>query len=624
MSRTPSHGCELARFVRIGLDCVGQSRCRRFLARSRCGHGALQRREKTGGAVGMRFASTAVVLSRVRLSSVALLPALVACTAELDRDPPVLLTLDSGKTDAIDRVTDRGALTFDEARTGAFTEDLEFHGYRLSARAGAELRLGITQRGTARALDTTLFVFGPAIDGRFGTEAIAFDDDGGWGRQSRLSDLVLDEGGEYLVVVGTHDARGRGHYRLQATCRSEDCSALGPVDECHPFVGHRILDCVDAQVADAQGDPESPPLDRVDALELCTEGEALGPMFDELCVDPSLPFCSAGFDAFAQSMGPVCREALEPFAVQCVFGETFRAALRSPDLVVGDRRVLRVDDVRTELEAAQVVAALVAVGHDDVTTLEGAFARADRGEIQRAELWDRTSARPYVVYEFGAGDTSVGAFFALESADAVAVISDGFLERCSVAPGLQGGDCRQDEDCSIGSCVGRSEPGGIGRCTELDGFGEFAECSVEQPCDFADGLVCAGLTRGDQGFCLPAWMRGNFGEHQLELPVPEGGLVRTVDAYGLATVDMDVELELRLSTSTSARLRIVLTNPAGVEVLVFDGQPEGGWLALSGPILGFSGDESVNGPWTLRIEDTAGGATSVLHDWTLRLGSRWD
>ena len=44
-------------------------------------------------------------------------------------------------------------------------------------------------------------------------------------------------------------------------------------------------------------------------------------------------------------------------------------------------------------------------------------------------------------------------------------------------------------------------------------------------------------------------------------------------------------------------------------------------------MLGFSGDEQVNGAWTLTVTDTTPGsatADAVLTRWSLLVGSRWD
>jgi subtilisin-like proprotein convertase family protein len=161
----------------------------------------------------------------------------------------------------------------------------------------------------------------------------------------------------------------------------------------------------------------------------------------------------------------------------------------------------------------------------------------------------------------------------------------------------------------------------------LSGFGEQSSCHTDEPCDISQGLVCAGLSFGDEGICFPAWMRGNFAEADLELDVPDGddeGITRTVMVYGLASVDMDVQLDLAVSHPDQSELRVTLTNPAGTEVTVFDGETGPGSLVFDGPVFGFSGDEGINGPWTLRVVDTTPGGSGTLHHWTLRLGSRFD
>jgi len=40
--------------------------------------------------------------------------------------------------------------------------------------------------------------------------------------------------------------------------------------------------------------------------------------------------------------------------------------------------------------------------------------------------------------------------------------------------------------------------------------------------------------------------------------------------------------------------------------------------------VGFSGDESVNGTWQLRVIDTRRGTVGTLERWSLVVGSRWD
>ncbi len=469
--------------------------------------------------------------------------ALFACATD-DADDAATPDLGGGKADATDRVIDRGALALETASTGAFTEDLQFDGYRLAVRDGAVVRIEITHAGTASKLDTTLFVYGPCDADGCGTEALAFDDDSGWSRHSRLRGLELD-GGEYLVVVGTHDARGRGHYRLLTTCENDACEPLPP----------------------------------------------------------------------------------EPAA--CVFGDTYRDHFHSDALATTRRRVIDSPAGLTPIEQQQIIgAAQASAAGDSVQTLADAFDTADQGEFNQVELWDRTSNTAYVIYEFGAGDTSVGAYFVYGTTQRVAVIGDGDLQECSAAAGAAGNDCEADAECSVGTCVGRSDASGAGRCTDLTGFGESTACSATQPCDLAQGLACAGLTRGDEGLCQPAWMFDSFGELESGTPVPDGdaaGAVRTVDVHGLATVDTDVSLRLWVSHDVPSQLTATLVNPAGTEVVVFDGaSSSANELSIDGPVAGFSGDESVNGTWTLRVVDSVSGSAGTIERWTLSLGSRMD
>ncbi|HWB76057.1 MAG TPA: proprotein convertase P-domain-containing protein [Nannocystaceae bacterium] len=469
--------------------------------------------------------------------------ALFACVTD-DADDAVTPDLGGGKADATDHVTERGALSFAAPSTGAFGEDLQFDGYRLAVRDGAEVRLEVTHAGTASKLDTTMFVYGPCDGDRCGTEAIAFDDDSGWSKHSRLRGLEL-AGGEYLVVIGTHDARGRGNYRLVTTCENDACEPLPP----------------------------------------------------------------------------------EPAA--CVFGDTYRDHFHSPALATTRRRVIDSSTTLTAIEQQQIIgAAQASAAGDSVQTIADAFDAADEGEFNQVELWDRTSNRAYVIYEFGAGDTSVGAYFVYGTTQRVAVIGDGDLEECSAAAGVAGDDCTQDTECEVGSCVGRSDASGIGRCTDLTGFGESTPCSASAPCDLAQGMACAGLTRGDEGLCQPAWMFGNYGELESGVAVPDGavaGATRTVDVHGLGTVDTDVSLRLWVSHDAPSQLTATLVNPAGTEVVVFDGATaNANELSIDGPVLGFSGDESVNGTWTLRVVDDVAGSTGTIERWTLSIASRLD
>jgi len=84
--------------------------------------------------------------------------------------------------------------------------------------------------------------------------------------------------------------------------------------------------------------------------------------------------------------------------------------------------------------------------------------------------------------------------------------------------------------------------------------------------------------------------------------------------------------------STASEEPSTPTGPDGSIEVVFDGSDpqdlaglgeHGGWVHLSLPCF-FSGDESVNGAWTLRVIVRFPGQGGRLHGWELLLRSRWD
>jgi hypothetical protein len=439
---------------------------------------------------------------------------------------------------------------------------------------------------------------------------------------SRLRNLELVEGGRYLVVVGTHDGRGRGSYRLLAHCADELCFPH-PLPFCHPVLADRIRTCIDDQLAD----PESG-LSPGDALQACgSEGDILGPARDQVCEAGPAPFCSLSFELFFNDQAYLCQDELfhEVRARTCTFGSTFPDLRRSGHIHILEDRLTTSAAGLSALEQAQVVAAVNSSGAGaEATTADEAYAIADAGQIRLLRLWDASHRRAFAAVELGRGDTSVGQLFAGGSVEVVATINDSSLDDCGVLPGPEGRDCRVDGDCAVGRCFGQGETGELGKCVNL-----AADPDDGQPCsahlDCAAGLLCAGLSREADGLCLPAWMRSRF-EERPHLELADAATTTTeLEVYGLATVDMDVFLEAEIEHAQPRDLRVTLTNPAGNEVLVLEGAAgEGGALEIDDPIVGFSGDEQVNGRWTLTVTDRTSGAAGRLDRWALRIGSRFD
>ncbi len=165
--------------------------------------------------------------------------ALVGCGESQD-EPEATKTGEAIEPNLVGGKADSGASIFtmgelglgeDGAQRNEFTRDGAFHAYELTVAAGAQVTLEVSQKGTTRSIDPTMYVFGPQDDdGRFGA-FIGFDDDDGWGLYPRLRDLTLEEGGTYLVIIGTFNGRDRGNYRVEGVCENGACTAPEPVED---------------------------------------------------------------------------------------------------------------------------------------------------------------------------------------------------------------------------------------------------------------------------------------------------------------------------------------------------------------------------------------------------------
>jgi hypothetical protein len=74
--------------------------------------------------------------------------------------------------------------------------------------------------------------------------------------------------------------------------------------ECVPALRAGMRECVDAQLVDA-------PMSIDDAIAICTDAEAVGPVFDEICAGPlGAPFCDLAYEQFFTIHVPPCADAL--------------------------------------------------------------------------------------------------------------------------------------------------------------------------------------------------------------------------------------------------------------------------------------------------------------------------
>jgi len=211
-----------------------------------------------------------------------------------------------------------------------------------------------------------------------------------------------------------------------------------------------------------------------------------------------------------------------------------------------------------------------------------------------------------------------------------------FLQRRSTLDcrAAAGQDCRDDAACQPGlRCIGVPGDGSsnLGVCQDLTRVrGEGEPCASYGDCEpFSTQLLCAGgggYGGARTGSCVSAWM-GNTYEVAAGVAIPDGrgSAASSVVVRGLATVPTDLSIQPMITHGRKADLRITLVNPTGTATVIFDREGSGWWIPGDRiHVTNFPSDESVNGRWTLRVEDRAAGVAGTLDAWSMDVISRWD
>ncbi|MFK7987127.1 MAG: hypothetical protein AB8I08_13970 [Sandaracinaceae bacterium] len=147
------------------------------------------------------------------------------------------------KTDGFSSI-EASHLNFGEEATAEFDRDFQYFAYEFEAREDAVIQAEVTQRGSSRGLDTTMFLY--RLSDGAEPSRIGSDDDGGWGALSEVTDFRLFSEGLYAIVVGTKDAAGRGNFRLTLSCLSGDCAPETPAEPiCADDMRRSIRECMD-------------------------------------------------------------------------------------------------------------------------------------------------------------------------------------------------------------------------------------------------------------------------------------------------------------------------------------------------------------------------------------------
>ncbi len=219
-------------------------------------------------------------MKRLAVIAPLLIVGLFGC-AEDSESPKVIAEPVVGGADSLRSVDVRSRLKFEEAVEGVINEDMTFHGYEFASMPTGQFSVEVTQLGTSRGLDTSLWVYGRASGSNW--ERIAFDDDAGWGALSKVKGLKAGDFKEFMAVVGTADSMGRGDYRLSLTCDNDACvdDTIISVDGCDDTVFEVYDACVVHDLESAEYTPDEPGEEI--AIDYCGDNSGALETYDEEC-----------------------------------------------------------------------------------------------------------------------------------------------------------------------------------------------------------------------------------------------------------------------------------------------------------------------------------------------------
>jgi subtilisin-like proprotein convertase family protein len=134
------------------------------------------------------------------------------------------------------------------------------------------------------------------------------------------------------------------------------------------------------------------------------------------------------FGIVAECSGAGCG-AME---LDCLFGDRFDDVFGSRRLLVGYTATHTDPGEITGVLSSQLIRAMNAAGHPEVTSVEAALALTPERTAERFEIYDSPGARGFTAWRFVLGDHYFGSIYAAGSTIEVSRIVDGDLAACTV------------------------------------------------------------------------------------------------------------------------------------------------------------------------------------------------
>ncbi len=374
--------------------------------------------------------------------------------------------LDDSKADSQLRPTDHGGLDFAAPVHSAISASERYHAWTfdLSQDAHVELTTGYSVLGQRRT-DTVLYLYKFRAETNSWGPYIARNDDYG---STIYSQLKRDLGaGRYRVLVKGHSATTLGKFKVTAGCDGDGCIPFDPNgclfgDNYNDIPGNPALHVISELDLTAANLAMLTPLDRQRVVravqesshtDVTTAEEALGRVDQgEINItwiaEPAAQrqFVAYEYGAGDSSYGAIFAKTDDSRATSIHDGDLYNCVVkREACLLPDDWSAMRADptyvrtSTRVVTQASQLtgIAIQQALGafrqsYEGVTTVAGGLAMVDSNELNVVTFRHAPTGTLVDVFEYGAGDTSVGAIYLQGTTTFAGVINDLSIENCAL------------------------------------------------------------------------------------------------------------------------------------------------------------------------------------------------
>jgi hypothetical protein len=384
-----------------------------------------------------------------------------ACAGDGKPPEDELDLLEDGKDDSFKKPTDHGAITFGISSATALSETERHHAwtFELSSDAKLEMTTSYAIKGQRRT-DTVLYLYkeGPSGWGSY----IARNDDYA---STTYSQLIKNLGaGRYRVLVKGHQTETRGKFKLTVNCSGGGCTAgclfgetYGDI-ETNPALqtinSNKItaanldtLNVSDQQrlVLAVQQSAHTDVTTPLEALSRVDQGEVNVTWLAE--PDARRAYVAFEYGAGDNSYGAIFDRNSAQMVTAIHDGDLTGCIVHAETCILPeDWLVLRNDTTNFTKESTVVITsasqltttvskdqAMQAFGmsYDDVVDVADGLSRVDDNRLNVVTMRHKATGIRIEVFEYGAGDTSVGRIYFKGTTNPAGKINDLFISACT-------------------------------------------------------------------------------------------------------------------------------------------------------------------------------------------------